>query len=116
PPPSSVVCSPWAGTRAARAKTTCGFLRISEIRLRARYERRGTGTLCTFVQSQPPEEDRVKRLPLLAALLAGAAVALVAARTAPADVGQASKAATGSVVFVQTNEPSGNHVVVYDRG
>ena len=58
----------------------------------------------------------MKRLPLLAALLAGAAVALVAARTAPADVGQASKAATGSVVFVQTNEPSGNHVVVYDRG
>jgi 6-phosphogluconolactonase (cycloisomerase 2 family) len=37
-------------------------------------------------------------------------MALVAARAATADAGAAG------LVFVQTNEPSGNHVVVYDRG
>jgi len=39
-----------------------------------------------------------------------AAAALISARAAAAD------ASSAGLVFVQTNEPSGNHVVVYDRG
>lgn len=46
---------------------------------------------------------------LVLVLWVGAAV-LTGAQAAAAETG----AATGSVVFVQTNEPAGNHVVVYD--
>src|SRR5438445_12899020 len=44
-----------------------------------------------------------------------AATALVAAQAAFAD-DHARRDRTRNVVFVQTNEPTGNRIVVYDRG
>jgi 6-phosphogluconolactonase (cycloisomerase 2 family) len=55
--------------------------------------------------------------PVLAALLAAVAVALVGAQASQAGhgPGKAGKPGKG-VVFVQTNEPTGNQIAVYDQG
>ena len=45
-----------------------------------------------------------------------AIVALIAAAVAVFAAAHAAAASPGSVVWVQTNEPSGNSIVVYDRG
>ena len=49
---------------------------------------------------------------ILAALLVSVAAPLVGAQTALADPGDGH----GKVVFVQTNEASGNRILAYDRG
>lgn len=54
----------------------------------------------------------MKRRPVLALLLAVLAAAFAAA---PAVAVSVHDGHTSPVVFVQTNEPSGNHIVVYDR-
>jgi hypothetical protein len=51
--------------------------------------------------------------PVLAALLLALAAALVGAQASHAKSGHGRH---GKVVFVQTNEPAGNRIVVYDRG
>jgi 6-phosphogluconolactonase (cycloisomerase 2 family) len=53
--------------------------------------------------------------PALAAVLAALAFALVGAQAAHADRGQ-GRGGGKAVVFVQTNEPTGNQIAVYDRG
>jgi len=54
----------------------------------------------------------MKHLSALAVLLVTLAAALAGASYAHADPGNGH----GKLVFVQTNEPSGNRIVVYDRG
>jgi hypothetical protein len=54
----------------------------------------------------------MKHRPVLAALLATAALALVGAAPGLAD----GNGNGHGVVFVQTNQPSGNQIVVYRRG
>ena len=49
-------------------------------------------------------------------LLIAAAAALVAAQAVYADAGSGGNGNKASAVFVQTNEPGGNRIVVYDRG
>ena len=57
----------------------------------------------------------MKHRPVLAALLAAAALALVGAQSSLAQPGHGPALGHG-VVFVQTNEPSGNQIAVFDRG
>jgi 6-phosphogluconolactonase (cycloisomerase 2 family) len=52
--------------------------------------------------------------PVLAALLVALAAALAGAQASYAKGGHGKR--HGKVVFVQTNEPTGNRIVVYDRG
>ena len=54
----------------------------------------------------------MKHRPILAALLAATVVALVGSQAALADPGQGP----GHLVFVQTNQPAGNQIVVFSRG
>jgi 6-phosphogluconolactonase (cycloisomerase 2 family) len=54
--------------------------------------------------------------PVLAALFAALALALVGAQASLADRGHGDGRHGKAVVFVQTNEPSGNQIAVYDRG
>jgi 6-phosphogluconolactonase (cycloisomerase 2 family) len=54
--------------------------------------------------------------PVLAALLATLAAALVGAQASYAHGGHGRGHRHGNAVFVQTNEPSGNRIVAYDRG
>jgi 6-phosphogluconolactonase (cycloisomerase 2 family) len=54
----------------------------------------------------------MKHRPTFGALLAALALVLIATPTAYADDGHGDS----HVVFVQTNEPAGNRIVVYDRG
>jgi 6-phosphogluconolactonase (cycloisomerase 2 family) len=54
----------------------------------------------------------VRHASVLVLLLAAAIASLAAARAASAD----DRATTGQVAFVQTNEVTGNRIVVYDRG
>jgi 6-phosphogluconolactonase (cycloisomerase 2 family) len=56
----------------------------------------------------------MKHRPILAALLAATALALLGAQAAFADPGQGS--GHGSLVFVQTNELTGNQIAVFRRG
>jgi 6-phosphogluconolactonase (cycloisomerase 2 family) len=65
------------------------------------------------VPAATTKEESMKHLPALAVLLATATACLVAAQAAYTDDGQAAR--PGAVVFVQTNEPTGNRIVVYDR-
>ena len=53
----------------------------------------------------------MKHRPVLAALLATAALGLVGSQTAFADPGHGS----GNVVFVQSNQPGGNQILVFHR-
>lgn len=53
----------------------------------------------------------MKHRPVLAALLAAAALGLVGSQTAFADPGHGS----GNVVFVQSNQPGGNQILVFHR-
>src|SRR3954452_4181798 len=62
-------------------------------------------------QHQPPQECPVK----LSRLLSAAGAALVVAALAVSPALAAEHSATGAL-FVQTDDPAGNTVVVYDRG
>src|SRR3954451_10761397 len=53
----------------------------------------------------------IKHRPVLAALLAPAALALVGSQAAFADPGQGS----GNLVFVQSNQAGGNQILVFHR-
>jgi 6-phosphogluconolactonase (cycloisomerase 2 family) len=58
----------------------------------------------------------MKHRPVLAALLAVLALALIGAQASSADRGHGKRHGKKKVVFVQTNELTGNQIAVYDRG
>ena len=58
----------------------------------------------------------MKHRPVLVALLVALAVVLVGAQASSANGGHAKRHGPENVVFVQTNELSGNQIAVYDRG
>ena len=58
----------------------------------------------------------MKHRPVLAALFAVLALALVGAQASSADGGHGRRHGQKNVVFVQTNELTGNEIAVYDRG
>jgi 6-phosphogluconolactonase (cycloisomerase 2 family) len=58
----------------------------------------------------------MKHRPVLAALLAVLALALLGAQASSANGGHGKRHGHKNVVFVQTNELTGNQIAVYDRG
>lgn len=58
----------------------------------------------------------MKHRPVLAALLAVLALAVVGAQASSASGGHGRQHGQKNVVFVQTNELTGNQIAVYDRG
>ena len=102
------------GARSAKPRDEPEVLNDFETPLFSRLALPAPGTDARKLRTR--EGGSMKRLIARVLVIAAGATALVGVQNAQADDGSGGNGNKASAVFVQTNEPSGNRIVVYDRG